>query len=272
MKKTFLYSFIVLLLTAGGPSKKEFTELQNENARLLSQIDSLNNELDHYKYSPDRLLADAKRVAEAGNKSILSSIVSRLKKYHPASKECEEAQKIWDRYLVAEQAKIEAARQKKLKEEKERLKAVNKLRKKTDDIDNVTWYHNPYFTHYDDANLTSLYMGQSGRSVWLRLKMSYTGDDWIFFDNAYLSYDGNTREIYFDRYQNKKSDNSGGYVWEWIDVPVSESDLEFLKRMVNGKSVKMRLSGKYSKTRNLSSKEIKAIKEMIMAYEVLNGE
>lgn len=272
MKKTILYSLVFLFLTACGPSKKEFTNLQNENARLLSQIDSLNNVLDQYKYSPDRLLADAKRIAQSGNKSILSGIVSQIKKYHPSSKECEEVQKIWDKYLADEQASIEAARQKKLKEKQDRLKAVNKLKKSHDDIQDITWYKNPYFTHYDNANLTSLYMGKSAYTIWLRLKMSYTGDDWIFFDNAYLSYDGHTREIVFDKYKDKKSDNSGGYVWEWIDVPVDYNDISFLKQMVNGKSVKMRLSGKYSKTRNLSTNEIKAIKEMIMAYEVLKEE
>ena len=42
--------------------------------------------------------------------------------------------------------------------------------------------------------------------------------------------------------------------------------------MVNGKSVKMRLSGKYTKTRNLSSSEIKGIKDVILAYDVLKAE
>ena len=56
----------------------------------------------------------------------------------------------------------------------------------------------------------------------LRLKMSYSGDDWIFFKNAYLSYNGNTREISFNEYQEKESDNSGGEVWEWIDVSIDD--------------------------------------------------
>ena len=115
-------------------------------------------------------------------------------------------------------------------------------------------------------------MGNNGSSVWLRLMMSYTGDDWIFFEHAYLSYDGITREFPFNKYQDKKSDNSGGSVWEWIDLGVSNDDLVFLKEMVNGKSVKMQLSGKYTKTRKVSTNEIKAIKEMIMAYEVLQSE
>ena len=59
---------------------------------------------------------------------------------------------------------------------------------------------------------------------------------------------------------------------EWIDVSVNDELLSFLKKMVNGKSVKMRLTGKYSKTRNLSSTEIKAIKDVLLAYDVLKNE
>ena len=102
--------------------------------------------------------------------------------------------------------------------------------------------------------------------------MSYVGDDWIFFENAYLSYDGNTKSIPFKKYEDKDSDNSGGEVWEWIDIEVKDDLLDFLREMVNGKSVKMRLCGKYSKTRDLSASEIKAIKDVLLAYDVLKEE
>ena len=42
--------------------------------------------------------------------------------------------------------------------------------------------------------------------------------------------------------------------------------------MVNGKSVKMRLSGKYTNTRKLTNTEIKAIKDVLLAYDVLETE
>jgi hypothetical protein len=152
------------------------------------------------------------------------------------------------------------------------LQAVNKLKKKYDDVSGITWYKTPYFIHYDDENLTSIYIGKKGEKVWLRLKMSYSGEDWIFFEEAYLSYDGNTHQIFFSRYDDKETDNSGGKVWEWIDVSVNDNLLLYLKEMVNGKSVKMRLSGKYTETRYLSSKEIKSIKEVLLAYDVLKNE
>ena len=89
---------------------------------------------------------------------------------------------------------------------------------------------------------------------WLRLIMSYYGDNWIFFDSAYLSYDGNTWEISFNEYEDKKSDNDSS-CWEWIDVGVDEYLLAYLKEMVNGKTLKMRLRGKYQKDKVLSTAE-----------------
>ena len=44
---------------ACGPSVAEFENLKSENAVLKAQVDSLNQELDAFKYSPEKLLADA---------------------------------------------------------------------------------------------------------------------------------------------------------------------------------------------------------------------
>jgi hypothetical protein len=62
-------------------------------------------------------------------------------------------------------------------------------------------------------------------------------------------------------------------VWEWIDVSVNNELLSYLKEMANGKTLKIRLSGKYTHTRNLDSSEKKALQDVLLAYDVLkNGE
>lgn len=165
-----------------------------------------------------------------------------------------------------EYRKIEMQRAKRMERGKEALK---KLKKSYDDVSNITWYQNKYFTHYNNTNRTSIYMGVQNNEVWLRLKMSYEGENWIFFDKAYLFYDGNTYEIPFNEYRDKKTENEGGQVWEWIDVQVNEELANFLNNMVSGKSVKMRLSGKYTKTRNLSQNEIKAITDVLTVYNLI---
>lgn len=247
------------------------SEMERKIQNLTSEVellkDSLNNvmsELEGYRNDPVKLCSNVDDLYKSGNITDLKIIKDKLEKYHPES---EQYQRVTD--LIS---KFEAEQLKKAEAEKEaRMKAVSKLRKNYDDINHITWYKNPYFNHYANTNYTSIYIGQSKSSVWLRLIMSYEGSDWIFFESAYLSYDGNTYIIPFDKYEDKKTENDSR-VWEWIDITVSDDLLAFLAKMVNGKSVKMRLSGKYTHTRNLTSTEIKAIKDVLLAYDVLQTE
>ena len=162
--------------------------------------------------------------------------------------------------------KIEEQKAERIERGKEALK---KLKRTYDDVSNITWYENKYYTHYTNTNRASLYMGVQNNNVWLRLRMSYEGENWIFFEKAYLSYDGNTHEVRFNEYRDKKTENEGGRVWEWLDIQVDEELANFLNNMVTGKSVKMRLSGKYTETRNLSRNEIKGFTDVLRAYNLM---
>lgn len=244
---------------------KEYNKVLKEKEQLSKELSRVKKDLEGYKMSPKKLCANIDQLLKEKNVNKLKEIEDNLSKYHPESAELKKIKQ-----YRAQAEKMIA--QEKAAAEKKRLQAVNKLRKKHDDVSGITWYNNPYFTHYSHENLTSIYIGKNESKVWLRLKMSYSGDDWIFFERAYLSYDGNTREISFNEYQDKESDNDGGYVWEWIDVSVDSYLLSFLEEMVKGKSIKMRLSGKYTKTRNLSVNEIQGIKDVLLAYDVLKEE
>nr|DAX04846.1 MAG TPA: hypothetical protein [Bacteriophage sp.] len=247
-----------------GEMERKIQSLTSEVTQLRDSLNKIMPELEGYRNSPEKLCSNIDELYKAGDIYELKSIKDKLEKYHPESKE----------YTIVKDlvSKYESEQLKKAEEEKKaRLKAVSKLKKKYDDINHTTWFYNPYFTHYTNTNHTSIYMGKSESSLWLRLKMSYEGDDWIFFDTAYLSYDGNTYYVPFDEYRDKKTENDTR-VWEWIDVNVDDEMLSFLRKMVNGKSVKMRLSGKYSHTRNLTSSEIKGIKDILIAYDVLEAE
>lgn len=284
MKKAIHLIVSVVLVSSCVPSSK-YNSLAVENADLKIQIDSLKanleqtlSELEHYKYAPDALYAEAKTYIDDKDRDNLARVCDELKKYHPQSQEYSKvktALEKLDKSIADKKKAEEAAETARIAAEKaKRMKAVTKLKKQFDDVSGITWYKNPYFTHYNDENRTSIYIGkrETGKP-WLRLKMSYYGDDWIFFEEAYLSYDGNTKQISFDRYRDRESNNSGGKVWEWMDVSVDESTLSFLKKMVEGKTVKMRLSGKYTHTKTLNKTEVNAIRDVLLAYDVLlNGE
>lgn len=265
----FLLSLITLVASC-GPSQQDYNALVDEkdklakqNEFLSAQVENYKAELEKYQMAPSILYEQAQDFIKTKNRNGLNNILQQLKKYHPSSSE-------YQKVATALSALDKEIEKEKAAEKAKRMQAVNKLKSKYDDISGTTWYYNPYFTHYTNSNHISIYMGKKKTgSPWLRLLMSYYGDDWIFFDNAYLSYDENTREITFDKYKDKETENSGGYVWEWIDVGVDSSILSYLRQMVDGKSVKMRLSGKYTKTRTLTASEINGIKDVLLAYDVL---
>ena len=270
MKKTLLPLLLLTFASCGNP------ELEKKVEQLQARIDSfqtantaLVKELDGYKYAPEKLLVSAQKAFEKRSRTSVEEIYQQLFTYHPESKEFEAVKGMIDQFNAEDIAKAQQLEKEKEAEKAKRMKAVSKLKKKFDDVTGITWYYNPYFTHYNNSNHTSLYIGKEGSRAWLRLVMSYEGGDWIFFKHAYLSYDGNTYTVPFDEYRERKSDNGGYSVWEWLDVSVDESLLAFLKDMVNGKSLKMRLSGKYTHTKTLSSTEKKALQDVLMAYDVL---
>jgi hypothetical protein len=266
---------LILLTTVliGCVSKQRETE-------LLNRIDELETKLDKCENGAEKIHSKMKLEFEKGNLQECKNLYVEMEKRHPDSELFPEVKEIYDKIIQDEKDKAEKerllaekkAREAKLnaeKEKQEKLNALKKLKKNYDDVSDVTWYKNPYFTHYNNKNLTSIYIGSSSSSTWLRLKMSYQGDDWIFFEKAYLSYDGNTKEILFNEYDDKETENSGGGVWEWIDVSVSSDVLSFLRDFSNSKDAKMRLSGKYTRTRNLTWNERQGIRDVLNGYDAI---
>ena len=245
--------------------------MEQQIQQLQAENKNLQKELEKYEYAPDKLLYKIKEFYNTSNQLQLSLLVAQMREYHPNAPELKQAEeyekKLTDQILLEKQKEIKAQQ----RAERERLKVVDKLKKEFDDVSGITWYYNPYFTHYNNRNLCSLYIGRQENNVWLRLKMSYHGESWIFFDSAYLSYEGNTYNIAFNEYEDKKSD-SNTETWEWIDVSVNGALLQFLQNAVKTGNIKMRLSGKYSKTRNLSKNEVKGLKDVLLAYDVLKNE
>ena len=272
MKNLILATSIVLLL-ASCVSKQRETE-------LLDKIESLEEQLDNCQNGAEKLHAKMKLNYDKKDFQICKEVYAEMEKRHPDSEFFGEVKSLYARIVRDEKAKVEKERliaEKKVREEKlkierekqVKLKALKKLKKKYDDVSGTTWYKQPYFIHYTNTNLTSIYMGDNGSSRWLRLKMSYEGDDWIFFEKAYLSYDGNTKEIIFNKYDDKETENDGG-VWEWIDLSITKDVESFLRKFATSKNAKMRLSGKYTKTRTLTWNERQGILDVLNGYDALN--
>lgn len=145
-------------------------------------------------------------------------------------------------------------------------KAFSQLRKDDDKFEHTTWYKNSLFTHEASSDHLSLYIGQKENDIWLRLFISYYGDDWIFFDKAQLLIGNYSCTIPFNKYEDKDTDNSGGKVWEWIDVPVDETLITSIGALGTADKATLRLSGKYSDERDITSIEKKAFQQVLDGY------
>jgi len=265
MKKLLLLLLLVPMVFAslvGCVSKQQET-------KLLEKISELETQLDECQNGADKLHAKMKLNFSKKEYQLCKEVYLEMEKRHPDSEFFNEVKSLYDIILKEEKAKEEIEILAAKKEKQAKLKALKKLVKRKDDVSGITWYKQPYFTHYTNTNLTSIYMGDNGSSRWLRLMMSYEGDSWIFFDRAFLSYDGNTKEIIFNEYNDKSTDNDSD-VWEWIDLTVNKDVESFLREFAKSKNAKMRLSGKYTKTRKLKWRERQGIIDVLNGYDALN--
>ena len=259
---------IIILIILSSFVYSGCSDKKREN-ELSKKISELENKLDECQNGADKLHASIKIAFEKEDYTLCKSIYQEMEKRHPNSGLFIDVKNIYQKAVEIEKKKEEEVRIQAEKEQKERLRALNKLKKEYDDVARITWYKQPYFTHYTNTNLISIYIGDDGSSKWLRLLMSYKGDTWIFFEQAFLSYDENTIEIFFDKYSEKKTENEAE-VWEWIDVKVTRDVEEFLRAFAKSKNAKMRLSGKYTKTRNLSANERQGIIDVLNGFDTLN--
>lgn len=146
--------------------------------------------------------------------------------------------------------------------------AFNRLKKKEDDFEGTTWYENPYLTRNSYSNHIIPYIGKKGNKIWMRIYVTYTGSDWIFFDEIKLKIGDVTTTLPFNKYD-KQTGVSGGSVFESIDIKGTSYLMTMLHDIPEDTDVQIRLSGERTKDRTLTKQERKAIEDVTSAYVYL---
>lgn len=174
--------------------------------------------------------------------------------------------------IIAEQKRIEAEkvaeaeRNQKKKEELERL-AKNFMQQK-DEFSNKTWILPKDKPKYRNRNATYCYfMKQNNEVSNFRFVFQYVDSDWLFIKDLIFNIDGKVFEY---RRLDFNTDCSGGQIWEWCDLQLSDTDL--IRALENAKSIKIKMNGdKYYDTRTLKSATITSIQNTIKYYKALGG-
>lgn len=150
-------------------------------------------------------------------------------------------------------------------ENRESPEAFGKKNFKTnfDEFEKTTWYKSKLIPEFVDKNKMSIYAGSKDGLFWFRYTINYTGDDWIFFEEAKLI-SGNRETTLIIPRKDKVEDNSGGTVWEYIDAELKDNASIFFESLKEDSEVKYRLSGSTkSYTGKLSSANVKGLVQMI---------
>jgi hypothetical protein len=281
MKYSILSLTILICLSSCGVSQKEYDDLKNENEKLRTELDELKN-------GPDRLLNEGKALIESKKYQDSKNYLNQLIEKHPVSSQASEAKTLLtevDRLIELEKQREEKERIENEKAEKKRIEleqkaerdrlanATKKLKTKYDDIRNITWYYDKSTPTYTNYNSFHLYMGKekSGRP-WLRFRIQYTADDWLFIESYIIKTDNGSHRI-DTKYGEVEKDNDSGDIWEWYDVPLNNETYGIIKDVINSKTVKLRYNGKqYYNDRTITATEKQGLKNILDAYEALGGQ
>jgi len=258
-----------LVMSCGSVSQKDYDTLKAAN-------DSLTKEIEEIKYGADRLLVQANDYLKNKDYQKAKAELLLLLEKHPETQQSAAAKQllpsveagIKEQEIAAQNALLENE-----KMEKERLaNATQKMRTKFDDVRGITWYYDKSTTKYNSENSFHLYIGrdQTGKT-WLRFRISYTAEDWLFMESFIIKVDEATYPLYANRSEIER-DNGSGDIWEWYDTNMTSEIYTIVKEVINGKTVKLRHNGsQYYKDRIITEKEKQALRNVLDAYEALGG-
>lgn len=160
-----------------------------------------------------------------------------------------------DRKAVEEQNKINEARRKKL---------ISGFNEEKDEVENIAFYTHKSFPKYVNSRSGIFpYVSKSKSYQFLRIKLQYTADDWLFIEQVVISTDGERFVKNFDHWDWKR-DNGAGQIWEWIDLSSDDELRNVVEKIANSKTAIIRFIGQqYRKDIVVSAKDKKAIKDTL---------
>lgn len=210
-----------------------------------------------------------------GGLIVLFIISSILVGFFSSSSEIESADNNTDEELVTTTIdSIQFKKEQEIKdslvivEKKKREKAERQLKtfkKNVDEFEGNSFYRDPRTPYYTDVNFIYPYIGEKDDYYWLRLKFQYAADDWLFINKGILLIDGEK----FTITGNWERDNDSE-IWEWLDIPVGETEYIILDKIANSKSAKIRYVGtQYRNDRIITSKEKSIIGKTLEIYDSL---
>jgi hypothetical protein len=114
-----------------------------------------------------------------------------------------------------------------------------------------------------------LYIGASEGKVWLRFRVKYYDDDWLFVDSYKVAADDFRWQSEKQKFQR---DHSSGSVWEWLDVSAGSKEVEIATALSSATNATIRFQGnQYYSDKKLDDDQKQSIKTIIRIYKEMGG-
>ena len=154
---------------------------------------------------------------------------------------------------------------------------LGKMAAEEDFVRNMAFYYHSQWPRgkeywYADERCFALpYLGKQGNDVWLRFVCNYTRRDWVFFKKiTFACYDQRFYKSF--SYYDVVRDNSGGRVWEYIDMDVNATEIKILEAIASSEKTIIRFEGDdYYYDFTVTTKDKEAIRFTLDLYYLLGG-
>lgn len=250
----------------------EINSFKEKNKSLEQKLSSLEKELDELKNGPATMLSKAHLAIKGGELDSARSTLETLIKKYPHAKEINQAQSILSQVKedIKKQEEAEKLAEQKSEEERQRriAEATQNLRQKRDEVEGMTWYYDSATPEYDDTNNLHLYIGKkdSGQK-WLRFRIRYAADEWLFIDKYQFKVD---EETYYLDANDIERDNGYGGIWEWNDTPYTQEVETLVKAIINSdKTIIRHIGDQYHDDRVITENEKQALQRVVDAFGAL---
>ncbi|MEY8800204.1 hypothetical protein AB9K35_07800 [Leisingera sp. XS_AS12] len=151
-----------------------------------------------------------------------------------------------------------------------RAAIAKRLRRETDEFNGTTWLTHPNEPRYmDTRSHLSVYAGEKDGKVWLRMRLVYTADTWLFVKSAMFNIDGRIVPLVDAEW---KRDNDSE-IWEWVDVIIDDDRRNLLELIANSKKTVVRFEGRqYYDNVTIREKDKQIIRDMFTFEEIYNAD
>jgi hypothetical protein len=151
---------------------------------------------------------------------------------------------------------------------RELLKQVSQ---KKDEYKSVVWVLPKNKPRYRSINGIYCYFMKDGATVSnFRFVIQYYAEDWLFIKEYRFVIDNNP---YLFIPTKVDTDNGyGGYIWEWCDENIGNTEKELINALANAKNAKIKFEGsKYYNEKMITQTQLQNIRVIYELYKAMGG-